>query len=252
MTESGRSSKPSLLERLVPVLLFASVVLAFVIGVLWQKVAILEKGGTSTVADNNVTGNAAPALEGKLTEDQAGKVPAVTDADHIRGSKNAQVIVIEYSDFECPYCEQFHPTMQQVLKEYGNKVAWVYRQFPLTSIHSRALPAANASECVANLAGQDAFWKFADTVFDNQAKYLTDGGLSEAAVASGVKKGDFASCYSAKKFEDAVTSQQSGGENAGITGTPGSFVINKKGEAWLIPGALPFESLKTTIDEALK
>ncbi|KKU09887.1 MAG: Sodium/proton antiporter [Candidatus Woesebacteria bacterium GW2011_GWB1_45_5] len=244
------SPKASLLERFVPALLVMSVALAFVVGILWQKVSTLEKGGSPAVA-NNAAGNVDAVPDGKLTEDQAKKVPAISGEDHIRGSKDAEIIVIEYSDFECPFCERFHPTMQQALKEYGDKIAWVYRQFPLTSIHPRALPAANASECVANLAGNNAFWKFADTVFGNQEKYLTDAGLSEAAVASGVKKADFSSCYSAKKFESTVTSQQTGGESAGITGTPGSFVMNKEGEAWLVPGAVSFESLKATIDEAL-
>ncbi len=245
--------KASLLERFVPVLLIVSIALAFMVGVLWQRVSTLEKGGSPVAAgNNNVAGDTAPAPEGKLTEEAAKKISAVTESDHIRGKKDAEIVIIEYSDFECPFCERFHPTMQQAQKEYGDKVAWVYRQFPLTSIHPRALPAANASECVANLAGNDAFWKFADTVFGNQEKYLTDTGFVEAAVAAGVKKADFDSCYSAKKFESVVTEQQRGGETAGITGTPGSFVINKKGEAWLVPGAVPFESLKATIDEALK
>jgi len=247
------SPKASIFERLVPALLVVSIGLAFVVGVLWQKVSTLEKGTSPSVANNDAAaGNVAPAPEGKLTEDQAKKIPAVSESDHIRGPRDAEIVVIEYSDFECPFCERFHPTMKQALEEYGDKIAWIYRQFPLISIHPRAFPSANASECVANLGGNDAFWKFTDTVFGNQEKYLTDDGLAEAAVASGVKKDEFTSCYSAKKFESVVTSQQSGGEAAGITGTPGSFVINKKGDAWLVSGAVPFESLKATIDEALK
>jgi len=237
-------------EKFTPVLLLATIVLAFFVGVLWTKVSNLEKGGTV-----NTAGNAAPeaaASNGKLTEDQVKKIPQVGDKDHIRGSKDAQVIIVEYSDFECPFCERFHPTMQQAVEEYEDKIAWVYRQFPLTSIHPRALPAANASECVANLSENDAFWKFTDTVFGNQEKYLTDEGLAEAAVLAGANKAGFDTCYSVKKFESVVTAQQSGGEEAGITGTPGSFVINKNGEAWLVSGAVPYESLKTTIDEALK
>lgn len=254
--QNGRmaeGTKTPLLERFAPILLLVTFVLAFTVGVLWQKVSSLESGGGGNVAGDTTSGNTAPAPEdGKLTENQAKKVPAVSDSDHIRGLKDAEIVIIEYSDFECPFCERFHPTMQQVLKEYGDKVAWVYRQFPLTSIHPRALPSANASECVADIAGNDAFWKFTDTVFSNQEKYLTDEGLAEAAVLAGAKKDEFTACFSAKKFESKVTEQQSGGEAAGITGTPGNFVINKKGEVWLVPGALPFEQLKVTIDEALK
>ena len=247
----AEKSRLGLFERFAPILLVATIGLSFFVGVLWQKVSNLEKGGTTTTV-GNTTGDAQPAPSGKLTEDQAKSVPAVSDSDHIRGSKDADIVVIEYSDFECPFCERFHPTMKQALEEYGDKIAWVYTQFPLTSIHPRALPAANASECVANLAGNDAFWTFADAIFGNQEKYLTDAGLAEAAVAAGANKVDFDTCYLAKKFESVVTSQQSGGETAGITGTPGSFVINKKGEAWLVPGAVSFDSLKATIEEALK
>lgn len=248
----AESPKTSLLEKFVPVLLVLSIGLAFMVGILWQKVTTLEKGKTTVATgNNNMAGEVAPT-EGKLTADQAKKVPPVTDSDHIRGSKDAQVVIVEYSDFECPYCHEFHPEMQKAIKEYGDKVAWVLRQFPLTSIHERAMPGAVASECVAKLGGNDAFWKFADTVFSNQDKYLTDSGLSLAAVASGVGKSDFASCISANEVESTVTSQQQGGEAAGVTGTPANFVINKKGDVWLVPGALPFESLKTTIDQALK
>ena len=246
----AEGTKTGIFERFAPVLLLLSVVLAFVVGVLWQKVSNLENGGTANLGNNNLP--AAPAApQGKLTEDQAKKVPALSDSDHIRGTKDAEIVLIEYSDLECPFCERFHPTAKQAFDEYKGKVAWVYRHFPLVSIHPRAMPSANAAECVANLAGNDGFWKFVDMIFSNQEKYLTDAGLSEAAVASGAKKADYDSCYTAKKFEAQVTAQQSGGEAAGVTGTPGTFVINKKGEAWLVPGAVDFASLKATIDEAL-
>lgn len=248
MTEN---SKGSAFERFAPVLLLLSVVLAFVVGVLWQKVSNLENGGAANLGANNLPG-APAAPQGKLTEDQAKKVPALSDSDHVRGDKDADIVLIEYSDLECPFCERFHPTAKQALDEYKGQVAWVYRHFPLTSIHPRALPSANAAECAASLAGTDGFWKFIDLVFSDQAKYLTDAGLAEAAVSSGAKKADFDSCYSAKKFESLVTAQQQGGEAAGITGTPGTFVVNKKGEMWLVPGAVDFASLKATIDEALK
>ena len=247
----SESSKSSLFERFTPVLLLATIVLAFFVGVLWTKVSNLEKGGTAGAANNNVAGDTAQAPNGKLTEDQAKNVPQVSDKDHIKGSKDAEILLVEYSDFECPFCERFHPTAKQALDEYKDKIAWVYRNFPLDSIHPRARPAANAAECVASLKGNDAYWKFADMIFSNQEKYLTDAGLSEAAVASGVGGSDFDSCYKANKFDSVVTADQQGGETAGITGTPGSFIINKKGEMWLVPGAVSYESLKATIDEAL-
>ena len=100
----------------------------------------------------------------KLDSAKVSSLPKVISSDHFRGNKNASVKLIEYSDFQCPYCQRFHPTMQQMLSEYSDKVAWIYRHFPLDSIHPQARPAALASECVFELGGDEAFWKFADEV----------------------------------------------------------------------------------------
>lgn len=93
------------------------------------------------------------------------KMSPVTKADHILGSIDAPVKIVEYSDLECPFCKQFHNTMQKIMSEYGTeKVAWVFRQFPLSQLHSKAPKEAEASECVAELGGNDAFWKFIDKI----------------------------------------------------------------------------------------
>ena len=94
-----------------------------------------------------------------------GDMAPVTAEDHIRGSLDADIIIVEYSDFECPFCARFHPTMGQIVNEYDGKVAWVYRQFPLEQIHAKARPLAEGSECVAELGGNDAFWAYTDYVF---------------------------------------------------------------------------------------
>jgi protein-disulfide isomerase len=101
----------------------------------------------------------------KLSADQAAKLPGLKDQDHVRGNKDAQVLLIEYSDFQCPYCQRFHPTTLQVLEEYKDQVGFVYRHFPLDQLHPYARPAAEASECIKELGGEDAFWKFADKAF---------------------------------------------------------------------------------------
>lgn len=238
-----------LLEKLVPILLVASIGLSFVIGVLWQKVSQLEGGGVKTTQTGNSTATQPQQpTSGKLSEDQASKIVAVSDADHIRGSQDAKVFLIEYSDFECPFCSRFHPTAQQIVDEYGGEVAWVYRHFPLDQIHPRARPAALASECVSELGGEDAFWSFTDEIFTDQTR-LND--LSTVASSVGVSGGSFDSCVSNKKYADKVEDQYQKGLSAGITGTPGNFIVNNNGDAWLIPGALPFEQIKPVIDEAL-
>ena len=99
------------------------------------------------------------ASENPKTNDYA----PVTDTDHVRGNIDAEIMIIEYSDFDCPFCGRFHESMQSVVDKYpGNEVAWVYRHFPLEQIHPNAPGVALASECVAELGGNDAFWTFAD------------------------------------------------------------------------------------------
>lgn len=261
MPEKSSPKKPSrsnLLEKLVPVLLVASIVLAFVVGILWQKVSSLEKGGATTktlTGQAEVTGTQAQGpTQGKLSAEQAAKIPKVSDDDHIRGSRDAKVFLIEYSDLECPYCKRFHPTAQQVVADYNGQVAWVYRQFPLTQLHSKAPKEAEASECAAELGGEDGFWKFIDKVFEvtpsNNGLNLDD--LPKLAGQVGLNQTDFKNCLDSGKYKGKVESQAQGGEGAGVQGTPANFIVNKKGDAWFLPGAYPLENVKTAIDEALK
>lgn len=94
------------------------------------------------------------------------KMKPVSAQDHIRGDANAPVKVVEYSDLDCPFCKQFHVTMNQVMEEYGKqgRVAWVFRHFPLEQLHPDAPRKAQASECMSELGGQQAFWNFVDKV----------------------------------------------------------------------------------------
>ena len=86
--------------------------------------------------------------------------------DHIIGSPTAPIVLVEYSDFQCPYCKLIYPTLKQIVSESNGQVAWVYREFPLYQIHPEAENAANAAECISAQKGNDAFWKFADTIFE--------------------------------------------------------------------------------------
>lgn len=240
-------------EKLTPVLIVASLFLAFAVGVLWQKVSSLEKyqgvNNLPTSAGQQPQGNNdAGPLSGKLSDDQAKNLEEISDKDHIRGAGDPEVYLIEYSDFQCSFCKSFHPTAQRVLEEYKN-VAWVYRHFPLEQIHPKAIPAAEASECVASLGGNDAFWRFADLIFSDET-YLDN--LQSAAEKAGVSATAFKSCFDARKFKSRVESDYQAGVKAGVNGTPANFIVNRKGEVWLIPGALPFDQVKSVIDEALK
>lgn len=89
---------------------------------------------------------------------------AISEEDHVRGNSEASVIIVEYSDYECSFCTRFHTSMKQILEEYGDQVAWVYRHYPLTQLHPNAVLASQAGECAAELGGNDAFWQLSDAL----------------------------------------------------------------------------------------
>lgn len=177
----------------------------------------------------------------------AGTVKAIDAAtDHIRGNKDAAVSVIVYSDFECPFCKRHHPTLATILETYGDDVNVVYRHYPL-AFHPNAQPAAEASECITEIGGNDAFWKFADEV-------LGGDNYDYPAIAKklGLDEAQFKTCLDSGKFKQIVTDQQQSGADAGIRGTPGNIVYNNKTkESKLVSGAVPFESFKAVIDPML-
>lgn len=175
--------------------------------------------------------------------------PVDPSVDHIRGNPDAKVAVIEYSDFECPFCARVHPTYQQVMEEYGDDVMWVYRHFPLNSIHPNAQKAAEASECAAELGGNDKFWELADIMFERGTEY---DQLSVFAQEIGLNKAAFETCLSSGKYEARISSDAQGGADAGVSGTPGNFVYNvETKEAKYISGAQAFSAFKSAIDASL-
>jgi protein-disulfide isomerase len=264
-TKSAPAQKPAkkssggMMDKIVPILLVATIVLAFGVGILWQKVNTLEGGSGSTSTGSGQAGagagnapppEAPPPANGKLSEDQVSNFVQVSSSDHLKGNPDAKVVIVEYSDYECPFCQRFHPTVQQALDEYGDDVAWVYRHYPLTFIHPKAQEAAESAECVAELAGNDAFWEFSDLVFEGTPESLQD--ISSLAVQVGANQSEFEACVESEKYADLVQEQLDSGSAIGINGTPGTVIVNQNGDAWLVPGAVPYESLKQTIDEALE
>jgi protein-disulfide isomerase len=190
---------------------------------------------------------------GDDTGDQVGTVAPVTDRDHVRGPANAKVTLIEYSDFECPFCKRFHPTMLQLMQEYGDQVRWVYRHFPL-SFHQNAQKQSEASECVAELGGNEKFWQFTDKLYERTTSNGTGFALDklpDLAAEVGVNKAKFEECLNSGKYADYVKQDFQGGVTAGVTGTPGTIVTDGKGKSQLVPGAVDYADLKATVDSIL-
>ena len=187
------------------------------------------------VADFNDTntGGTAPA---------AAELAPVTADEHIRGDiTKAKVVLVEYSDFECPFCSRHHPSMVQAMEEYGDDIAWVYRHFPL-SFHPQARPSALASECAAE---QGKFWEYADELFANQDQ-LGDAYYTQLAGELGLNTGEFTECYESERYADIVDADQATGATAGVSGTPATFV-----NGVLVSGAVPYSTLQSAIEDMM-
>src|SRR5215831_17323045 len=157
-----------------------------------------------------------------------------------KGPTDAPIELIEFSDFQCPFCQRANPTVDQVLKTYGDRIHFVYRQYPLPS-HPNARQASEAAACADE---QGKFWPYHDELFANPT--LTDADLKAHAVKAGLDAEKFNSCFDSRRFKAAVDKDIAEGNQAGVTGTP-AFFINGRA----LEGAQPFEAFKRVIDEEL-
>ncbi len=188
-------------------------------------------------------------------------IAPVTDADHIKGNKNAKVVIIDYSDLECPFCKGFHASLERIFNEYGkdNKVAWVYRHFPL-DIHPKARKEAEASECAAELGGNDVFWNYISKIYQitPSNNKLEVAELYNTAKAVGLDEAKFKACLDSGKYATKVEEQYQSALKAGGRGTPYT-VIMTNGQVYPLVdaqgqglGALPYEALKSLVEQFTK
>lgn len=238
------------------ILLVIAFILGFLGGSLWKENQILKSSGTNQVKNDDQA--AAEAAAAKKLEAVSAFDPKT---DHFRGNEKAKVVLIEYSDYECPYCNKFHPTMVELMKKYPNDIAWVYRHFPL-SFHPNAQPLAEASECVATYGSNEAFWKFSDSVYEKMAdgsiyganvenKKVDQETILALASEAGANRSQVKACLDKGEMKQVVKDDAAGGSKAGISGTPGTIIISKKGGFELIPGALPIEQVETMLEKHL-
>lgn len=196
------------------------------------------EGGETAVAQNTPAANATP----QAVSIDVGDNPA-------KGPEDASVTIIEFSDFQCPYCARFvQETFPQILSSYGDKVRFVFMNFPLSQIHAQAMKAAEASECAHD---QGAFWEYHDLMFQNQAALDVDS-LKGYAASLGLNTDQFNQCLDSGEKTDAVsedmTAAQKAIQEAGLDrfGTPAFFINGNH-----LGGAQPFEVFKQAIDAAL-
>lgn len=216
----------------------------FLLGANFNGTGISWGGGGGGAGNGAVAGNPTqptqPGPEGNFDA-----IAKVSNDDHILGNSKAKVTLIEYSDFECPFCQRFNTTLKQVMADYKDQVRIVYRHFPLRSLHPSAQKAAEASECAS---AQGKFWEMHDKLFElGAARTLSVDTMKNAANELGLNTGKFDSCLDDGAMVGEVDKDYNDGLAGGVSGTPGSFINGQ-----YVAGALPIEQLKPIIDAALK
>jgi len=196
--------------------------------------AIFLGGRTDTVSTTEPQNETAAALL-PTAKPSALTLRAVDETrDHIRGNPEADIVFVEFSDTECPFCKRFHFTMQEVMNEYGKsgKVAWVYRHFPIPALqgHENAPKQAEATECAAELGGNVAFWKVIDRMFEEVPLQgtLDMSLLPQFAGEAGLDSAQFTSCLESGRMQAEIQRDLDDGSTAGVSGTPYSTLVLRR------------------------
>jgi protein-disulfide isomerase len=164
------------------------------------------------------------------------------DAARVRGNPKAAVIIVEFSDFQCPYCQAVEPTLKSVLAKHEGQVAIAFRDMPLTQIHPLAQGAAEAARCAGE---QGKFWEYHDLLFANQNK-LDRNGLLEHARTLKLDEKQFDSCITSERYKAQIEQDEQDGRHAGLNGTPGFFI-----NGVFLNGNQPESVFETSIQDAL-
>ena len=173
--------------------------------------------------------------------------------DHILGNAKARVLIVEYSDTECPFCKTFHATMNSIMQEYGKdgNVTWVYRHFPIAQLHPKSFKEAEATECAASLGGNSKFWEYTNKLYETTPSNnnLDPKELTNIATTVGLSSTAFDTCLNSGEFGPRVNADIQNAQELGISGTPSSVIIDTKtNEYHSIKGAYPYTQVKSVID----
>lgn len=213
-------------------------VFAIYVGSLVGKI---KSGVDISTLTNQPQETLATQLQGKQTA-TGGAVNIATADDPYTGPQNAKVTVVEFADFECPYCQEAFPIVREMETLYKDKVKFIYRDFPVEYLHPEAPKAAEAAECAHE---QNKFWQMHDKLFINQDK-LQIPDLKNYAQQIGLDVNRFNNCLDSGKYETEVSDDLQDGINAGVTGTPTWFVNGTK-----VVGVIPAADFKKLLDLSL-
>lgn len=209
-------------------------------------------GGMRTAANQPLS---ASSNQGATGTPQDIQLNPVTPDDHILGNPNAKVVMVEYSDLECPFCKAFQTTLHQIMNKYGanGDVAWVYRHFPLTELHPKAPKEAEAAECANEQGGNDKFWQFVDGVYavTPSNNGLDPSELPKIAGQIGLNVDAFNTCLNSGKYADKVAAERADAIKAGGQGTPYTILVTAQGKLPISQGAISYDELSSLIDQLL-
>lgn len=182
-------------------------------------------------------------------------VAPVTPTDHIIGNPTAPIVIVEYADIESSYTKSFQLTMEQLMTEYadGGKVAWVFRHFPLTTVHENAATHALAAECVSSLSLPTTFFRFIDAIHAAAPGENVFNPSQYPLLLSqfGISKADFEACMTNAGFSEKVHKDYANALAAGATGSPFVVLLIEGQEPLPITGALPYAAMKKVIEDAI-
>ncbi len=256
-TDGGKISiKKSMLGALV-----ISVIVVSLTAVFFAGSYISLKSDQITKSELN---EAIAKLESRISKTQQADarvkempISVSIDDDPVRGDHDAPITIVEFSDFQCPFCARFQiQTLPLILEQYveTGKVKFVYRDFPIQNSHPNAMPAAAASECAHE---QNKYWEYHDALFENQGVWNKVDIASavtifkEFAVELDLNQDQFSNCLDSGKYIEEINNDLKDGRDYGITGTPGFFIGNEENGFVKLNGAQPFEAFKNIIDSQL-
>ena len=174
--------------------------------------------------------------------------------DHVRGANNPQVILIEYADFECPFCKKFRPTLLEVLQDKSLQAAMVYRHFPLP-FHQYAEKEAEASECVNALGGSEKFWQFHDLLYERTKSNglgFSPEHLAPLAHEIGLDEAQVQNCINAGTYAGRVQDDIDTGKRLGVSGTPTTVIIVSSGKSQTVVGSVSVKDIKDVASQLLR
>jgi protein-disulfide isomerase len=196
---------------------------------------------------------AAPNKDGQV--EAKGQTVKITNKNLVRGDiDKAEILLVEFSDYECFFCNKFHPTIKSIFDKSNGKIAWVYKHFPLEQIHPDAKEAAISAECVAKLSNKDNFWQYTDTLIANNKNFSSAFFESEAGKL-GINISSFKTCLTDPSIANKINDDLAEGASLGVSGTPNTMIVKKDGDNYVIldsiNGALDEKATQAIVDKYL-